>query len=356
MKIAFFVSSLSFGGAEKQAVSDANLLCYSDLPYVEQVYLLNFKEGSLLPLLRDEVKHINLDKKNYLSSAYNLAKFIKKEKIDVVHASLFAPMIIAALATVFTSVNVVWHFHSHEFDIPLKSRLAFRWLAKLPSVKKILFVNHELMEHFSFLNFPIVKQGVLYNHSEIEPNLIKSEKADKIIHIGYLGRVVDLKRVDYLLELAVYLSGQQDFYDFKIHVVGDGDALDEIRSGADKASLRDIFVFHGFQSDVIKYYSKFDIFVNPSSEECLCMSMIDAGMMGLPVVAFDVGGNNEVIINEQTGYIVPDKNDFFAKCFNLIKDPLKRKSFGENAKLHCKKTFGKETHLKEICQLHSEFF
>lgn len=352
MKIAFFVSSLSFGGAEKQAVSDANLVASSDLDYVDQVYLITFRSGALRPMVCSNVTYIALEKENYVHSAFRLAAVIKKEKIDVIHASLFAPMTIAALASVITPVKVIWHFHSHEYDIPLKSRQAFRWLARLARVKKILFVNWELMEHFSFLGFPKQKQGVLYNHSELVPVPASVDRSDKIIHIGYLGRVVDLKRVEYLVDLASYLTEQKGFHDFQIHVVGDGDAREKIMTQVEQAGLAAYFVFHGFQSDVQAYYSRFDLFVNPSSEECLCMSMIDAGIMGLPVVAFDVGGNNEIVINDQTGYIVADKDGFFSRCFELIQDSEKRKRYGEAAKHHCKEQFGKDRHLAELRQLH----
>ncbi|EMS77662.1 glycosyl transferase WbbG [Desulfotignum phosphitoxidans DSM 13687] len=355
MNIAFFVSSLSFGGAEKQAVSDANLVGSSDLEYVDQVYLITFRSGALLPMVDSDVTHVILEKKNYVHSAFRLAAMIKKEKIDVIHASLFASMTIAALASLITPVKVIWHFHSHEYDIPLKSRLAFRWLARLAGVKKILFVNRELMAHFCFLDFPKEKQVVLYNHSELVPVSASAGTSDKIVHIGYLGRVVDLKRVAYLVDLARYLTEQKKFHGFQIHVVGDGDARDKIMTQVEQAGLAKYFVFHGFQSDVQAYYSRFDLFVNPSSEECLCMSMIDAGIMGLPVVAFDVGGNNEIVINDQTGYIVSDKDGFFSRCFELIQDSEKRKQYGEAAKYHCKEQFGKDRHLAELRQLHEAF-
>ena len=138
-RIAICTYSLNFGGAEKQAVLDANLLCTSKLPYIDQVYLLTFKRGELSSLLDKDIVHITLGRQKYLLTTLKLARIVKKEKIDVVHASLFAPMIISALTSMIAPVSVVWHFHSHEFDIPLRSRLAFRRLSRLSSVKKILF-------------------------------------------------------------------------------------------------------------------------------------------------------------------------------------------------------------------------
>lgn len=354
MTLSFFVSSLEFGGAEKQAVADANLLSRAISPTVGQVLLLSFRSGVLATFVQGNVRCIHLKKQNYMDSAWRLAGLVKKENIDIIHASLFAPMVISALASLFVPINVIWHFHSHEYDIPLCSRLAFRFLAWLPRVKKIFFVNQELMVHFSLFNFPKKKLGVLYNHSDIEADLGKPQKDGASIHIGYLGRVVSLKRVEYLVDLAIALKNQKIVDKFCIHIVGDGDKLPQIKEQVDVAGLNDLVVFHGFQEDVAAYYKRFDFFVNPSSEECLCMSMIDAGMMGLPVVAFDVGGNNEIVINDKTGYIVFNKNNFISRCFDLIQNSKKRERFGEAAKQHCKKQFGRDRHLAELRQLYSE--
>lgn len=354
MNISFFVSSLSFGGAEKQAIADANLLSKAGSPTLGHVVLLSFRRGDLTALIQDKVKYIQVKKQNYAASAWHLAGLIKKENIDIIHASLFAPMVISALASLIVPVKVVWHFHSHEYDIPLRSRLAFRWLARLPRVRKILFVNHELMEHFSIFDFPEAKQGVLYNHSEIQADVDRPEKDGQVIDIGYLGRLVSLKRVEYLVDLTAYLKNQKGVGAFCIHIVGDGDNLLQIREQVTGAGLDDFFVFHGFQEDVAEYYKKFDIFVNPSSEECLCMSMIDAGMSALPVVAFDVGGNNEIVIHGQTGYIVQNKDEFLGRCLDLIQDSIKQKAFGEKARVHCLENFSREKRLDNLQKLHGE--
>jgi len=351
MKIAFFISSLNIGGAEKQSILDANIMVKEN-----EVFLLFFTDGTQKELLDSRVVLFQLVKKSYLTNAFVLVRYVKKNNIDLIHCSLFAPMVTSALASLFTKIKVIWHFHSHEYDIPLKSQEAFRYLAKLPSVKKILFVNHELMNHFSFYHFPANKSAVLYNHSEINNPPLKTNDHHKLVNIGYLGRIVKLKRVHYLIELAEYLIRQERFTDFKIHIVGDGEAMEEIKTLLINSGCNDYFFFHGFQKEVVEYYQKFDLFVNPSSEECLSMAMIDAGMMGLPMVAFDVGGNNEIVVNGVTGYIVNDKPEFFSRCYQLISQPEQRKIFGMKAQIHCRKNFSAEKHFGEIKKIYAEIF
>lgn len=349
MKIAIIISSLSFGGAEKQAVLDANLLSKK-----HEVFLYFFKDGPLKATLAKEVRSELIGKGGYVETARQLRKKIRANKIEVVHASLFAPIVLSSLASIFTSTKVFWHFHSHEYDIPLKSKLAFQWLAKLPNVWKILFVNHELLNYFSSYKFPQSKTGVQYNHSEISvPPAKPAKKKQQALHFGYVGRVIPLKRIHYLIELAEYLLSKQ-FSDFKVHIVGDGAELKGIKELAEEKGLTDWVECHGFQTDVIKYYREFDIFVNPSREECLSIAMIDAGMMALPIVAFDVGGNNEIVVDGKTGFIVDSKEAFFQKNLLLAEDSAIRDQFGSASQQHCRNLFSKEKHADEFQNMYKE--
>ncbi len=349
MNIAILVSSLKTGGAEKQAILDANLLSEK-----HTVLLIYFYDGELKKLISSRVKLINIYKVTYLQTLVRLVNIIKNESIELLHASLFASIFIASVSSVFTNVRIIWHFHSHEYNAPFRIRLAFRWLAKLNSVKRILFVNRELMESFYCYNFPANKLGVLYNHSDIK-NLSRSFKTteNSKINVGYIGRIVELKRVHLVLELAQFLKSNR-IRDLLLHIIGDGDILASLKEESNLKDLNDLIVFHGFQSRVLDFYMLFDLFINPSSEECLSMAMIDAGMMALPVVAFDVGGNDEIVINNQTGYIVHSKEEFFQKILILINNEALRLEMGQRALEHCSANFSEEVHLKRINNLYKE--
>ncbi|MFW5983569.1 MAG: glycosyltransferase family 4 protein [bacterium] len=344
MNILIVVSSLSYGGAEKQAVSDANWL--SDK---HNVTLATFAGGPQKELLNERVNYLEMKKNGYLKTAGALAKYIQKEKIDVVYASLFAPMIISALSTFWHGGKVIWAFHSHEYDIPLKSKLSFALLSRLPRVKKIVFVSKELKSFFRkrFL-LPVKKLHVLYNASSVEPaKNINRHKTNKTFNIGYVGRLVELKRVEYLVELARYLK-EQNFHNFIIHIVGDGPEKEKLQQQSEKLQVKEHIKFHGFQEKVQPFYDQFDLFINPSSEECLSIALIDAGMRGVTAIAFDVGGNNEIVLNEKTGYIVHSKNELFEKVKKITQKEELKNYFQYNALQHCNKFFSTETHLKNL--------
>ena len=201
MSILFFISTLNFGGAEKQAVTDANMLSEE-----HKVFLISFLGSTLKKQLNEKVNYLFIKKGNYIITAYRLARLVKKNDIQIIHSSLFAPIIISALAGFFTRVNVIWSFHSHEYDIPLKSKLTYRFFAHLPWIKRILFVNTELKKFLAKrFNLPKAKTGILYNSTNFAINNTIIKEPGDVFNIGYIGRLVKLKRVHYLIELVVYL-------------------------------------------------------------------------------------------------------------------------------------------------------
>ena len=152
-------------------------------------------------------------------------------------------------------------------------------------------------------NFPENKQDVLYNSYTVRQKYESLKKNSDPLIIGYLGRLAGLKRVDYLIELAVYLNSNS-INNYQINIAGDGECKNDLIEYAKKTGVIDKIKFLGFQSDVSIQYESFDIFVLPSKEECLSIALIDACAKGLPCVAFDIGGNNEIIINNKSGYLV----------------------------------------------------
>ena len=343
MNILILISSLEIGGAEKQALIDANLLADAN-----EVYLGYFKEGALLEKVNTNVHLLKIEKFGYVKTAIRLRRIIKEKNIRIIHSSLFAAMIISSIASLIVKVNVVWHFHSHEFDAATKSTLAFRILSKTPNLKKIFFVNKELIEDYKKrgYKFPKSMTDVLYNSTDFE-TVPATKTNDNNIVIGYVGRLISLKRVEMLVELADYLT-KKCITNFEIKIVGDGPERTLLEELTLKSKLNPYIKFFGFRTNIEEIYSGFDIFILPSKEECLSIALIDAGTAGIPSIAFDVGGNNEIILHEKTGYIVNTKEELFNKVEILLGNTLIRTEFGNYAKKHCNKLFSKQVRKEKL--------
>jgi len=348
MTVLFLISSLNYGGAEKQAVLDANMLSKE-----HNVFLGCFKSGPLEDLLDKKIKLISVKKNNYLTAVLRLIKVIRANHIKVIHSSLFASMIISALSSIITKVNVFWHFHSHEYDLPFWNGQLYKLLGKLNGVKKILFVNSELKAYLnSQFKFPVWKTGVLYNTASVKHSSKIKTSCNECI-IGYIGRLVELKRVDLLVGLAEFLI-LKGYIGFKVNIIGDGAERQNLENIAAKKNLNGYIKFEGFRTDTEEYYNKMDIFVLPSQEECLSMSAIDAGAKGIPIVAFNIGGNSEIINPGKTGFVVNTKEEFFEKIYYLVTNKNIREQMGKEASVYCSDKFGEENHLAKLNALYKE--
>lgn len=347
MNIVYFVSNLNFGGAEKQTVLDANLMANE-----HQVHFVSFSIGPLSDIISDKVHFKELARGSYLKNALELSRYCREHGIDIIHTALFAAFIISSLSTLFSKAKVIWHFHSHEYDMPLKSRIVIKLCARIPGVKVLAFVNKELIEHFQSFNFPKEKIMLLYNHSTIG-KLDYIPRNHEKVRVGYLGRVIGLKRVHYLVDLANALLAS-DTRSFEIHVVGDGDQFNKLKALITRNNLGDFFILHGFQTNVNCFYKTFDLFVNPSEEECLSIAMIDAGMHGLPIAAFDVGGNNEIIKHQETGFVVQTIEEFIESCSELVVNENLRLEMGKKSQEHCYQHFSEPVHQAELLNLYKE--
>jgi glycosyltransferase involved in cell wall biosynthesis len=73
--------------------------------------------------------------------------------------------------------------------------------------------------------------------------------------------------------------------------------------------IADQTYFPGYRSDLLPVYASFDLFVLSSRREGLPNSVLEAMAMGLPVVTTDVAGAKELVVNGETGFIVPQQDD-----------------------------------------------
>ena len=344
MNILILVSSLEIGGAQKQAVLDANMLATS-----QNVYFGMFEGGGLADQLDDKIQTVTFHKDSYWSTAGRIAKFVKEHDIQIIHNHLYAPMLISALASLKAPVPVLWHFHGHHFEV---RRWPLNALSQLPTVKKLIFVCSALAGYFEKeYHFPQRKMEVVYNSAQsVQQSSLQPQ--DQRLRIGFVGRLVALKRVQYLIHLAAFLQ-KQLLPPFEIMVAGDGPERAELEALAQAQGVSDCVTFLGFRSDLEYLYNQMDIFILPSQEEALSLALIDASNCGIPCLCFDVGGNKEIVLNGKTGYVVDSEEALQQKTLQLCQDTDLRRSLGQQAEQHAR-VFSEESHLQRLLGMYQE--
>ena len=147
--------------------------------------------------------------------------------------------------------------------------------------------------------FTSKKISVIYRGFNLSPVLReKKEKTDQIF-IGFVGRLVKLKGVDLLIEAFAQLG--QEYRNLRLQIIWDGEEKFALEKQAEALGVWDKISFLWYQSPE-KVYSDFlphiDIFVNPSLQEGLPTTVIEALFAQCITVATDVGGTKEIADGE----------------------------------------------------------
>jgi len=147
--------------------------------------------------------------------------------------------------------------------------------------------------------------GAKYNTSEIKAEL--NIKHDDFV-FGFVGRIVGDKGINELVEAFSTLN--QSVSEIKLLLVGiyEND-LDPIKNSTLEIIEKNSNIIEvGFQKDVKKYLSIMDIFVSPSYREGFGLTLLEANLMQVPVIATNITGYNEIIIEGKNGFLIEKKN------------------------------------------------
>ena len=147
---------------------------------------------------------------------------------------------------------------------------------------------------------------------------------DKIFRIVSCSRVVSLKRIELIIEALKLLKKENIIIEWT-HI-GDGPEFIKIKNmvNTDLKWMKVNLLGYLNNKDVYNFYlnNYVDLFVNVSSTEGLPVSIMEAISFGIPVVATDVGGTSEIVINENNGFLI--KKDFevteLAKLIKKVAD------------------------------------
>lgn len=127
------------------------------------------------------------------------------------------------------------------------------------------------------------------------------------IHIGIVGRLEKVKRVDLFLEMAQMLARAEPTRPWRFHVIGDGSQRQSLQTLCASLELESCVTFHGHRSDSAACLRSLDALVMCSDHEGMPMTPLEAIACGTPVVAHDVGGLRD-ILEANTGGLLNNRH------------------------------------------------
>jgi glycosyltransferase involved in cell wall biosynthesis len=169
--------------------------------------------------------------------------------------------------------------------------------------------------------------------------------------VAYVGRLTRVKRPDRLTAVARQVMAAVP--DAQFAVCGGGDLADEmISAGRD---LGQSMKFLGWRADVEAVYAAADVILLTSDNEGMPVSLIEAGLAGVPAVASNVGSVAEVVLDERTGLLGScDPADMAGHVIRLLGDDALRERMGAAATAWCHEQFSRDRLVLDVRRLYED--
>jgi glycosyltransferase involved in cell wall biosynthesis len=296
-----------------------------------------------------------------LFSVLNLVKFLKENKIDLIHAHLPMAGIVARFAGKLAGVPVIYTEHNlmeryHPLTRAL-SKLNFSWQ------KAVVAVSADVADSIhkntdTKVPVHIVLNGINtrnFRRDELTGKLWKQKLGipEDAVVIGNVAVFREQKQLPLWLDIATELK--RIYPNVWFLLVGSGPLLPEVKSIIDRNKLGDRIVLPGLQEDIRPYLFAMDIFMLTSKFEGLPLALLEAMASGLAVVATSVGGVPEVIENGVSGLLTENKKEhILSQVKLLIEDQDLRLSLAHNAKQRVELHFSIERMVGELEKLYLE--
>lgn len=151
--------------------------------------------------------------------------------------------------------------------------------------------------------------------------------------IGYFGRLKKYKSVDHLLQALSMLA--PDFPHLRVDIIGDGDDRPRLETLTHELGLDDRVCFRGFvpEAEKSRLLQNFYLAVNTSSKEGWGLTVVEANACGVPVIAADVQGLRDSVVNGKTGILYPfgDVPALAQAIRELLQQPERREELKQEA-------------------------
>jgi len=270
--------------------------------------------GALRALMRERDYDAVVDDVNKIPFCTPL--YVRKPVLALAH-HLFAETIF--LETFFPLATYVY---LSEWLIPLFYRNT-RFVVVSKSTKRE-FMKRGLREE----NIGIVYNAV--DHSVYRPDFAVKSKTPLI---GYVGRIKKYKCVEHLLEASRIVFDKLP--EARLIVAGSGDHLDSLKKKAASLGIADRadFIGHVGETEKVEMLQRVHVVSNPSSKEGWGVTVIESNACGTPVVASDVPGLRDAVVDGETGFLVPhgDVGALARKMLELLEDANLRRAMSDRA-------------------------
>lgn len=296
-------------------------------------------------------------------------KFLKSKRheFDILHYHTAAvPQLKITLPSIITyhsCFKAISNTYTQITDFnSLYIRMFDNFLAKseanfLKKVDKVTAVSYNVANELSFHygidaeRIDIIKNGVDTNFFTSPNTKVKREE----FSILYVGRLVYSKGLIDLVKSAKYVC--KEFPNVSFILIGDGNLRPVLEKMVHKLRLKNNFLFLGIvtsRKELLNYYQRNSIFVLPSYSEGMPSSILEAMSCGMPIVATNISGINEIIVDGEAGLLVPPRNPerLADAIIKLLSDEKLRRKMGSVGRKKVEKEFSWKKIAKKVKKIY----
>lgn len=306
-RILVLIKGLGLGGAERLIADASRVWDRRSFEYAV-AYVLPWKDQLAQPIAEQgiEVRCIGGKRGLDLATPIRLRRMISDFGADIVHAHLPSAGVLARLTT---SVPIVYTEHNIAGSYRQPTRL-LNWITYARN-DKVVAVSDAVARSLDGYPGPattVISNGITVEEipearSDVRAELGIGDDRPLVTHVGNFRP----HKGHYNLIAATALL-KESVPEVLVASIGaeknPGD-LDAARREAESRHAADNIRFLGRRDDARRFLAAADVVVNPSDVEGLPVSLLEAMSYSRPVVATDVGGVSKVVINEETGLLVP---------------------------------------------------
>ena len=343
------------GGAEKQlqllarAFADAGHSVRVVAPWLDRT-LPRAAVVDGIPLKRLAYPRIKLFGAALLCAHYGAWLWFRRGDFDAVHVN--TAMNLAAVsgllrpllaATVTVKVSGAGEFSGGILDPDMRKRPLQRlhnWCIKrVDNLQALSEYTRTMLKKAGYPDRQILMVPNAVDLRRFSPRTLETRAPGAPTRIAYVGRIEPVKGVSVLVQAWSHVSKDTHVH---LTIAGDGRKREELMGQARAAGLSESIDFLGTVSDVPAVLAKTDIYVQPSLQEGLPNAVLEAMAMGLPIVATQVSGNEDVVVNGENGLLVPagDPDALAAALRRLIADPSLAARMGRRSREMVEDRFG----------------
>ena len=326
MKILFFTGAMGRGGAERviSILSDY----YAQKGW--EVKIATVLHSQVEYQLNPKVEVVDLSfskgiKFGFFQTVSNIKKFIKAEKPDAIISFMAQICLVVGLAIGKTAARVIM---SERIDPSQVKRNYFYRKLLDKTYQKADIVVLQTQRAKAYFNEKIRQKSVIIAN----PIKVYADTDMSKHRIVTAGRMTSQK--NHRMLISAFAEIHKAHPEYTLTVYGDGPLRLELEKQISELGLEDVIDFPGNVTDLHKRISDAEIFVLPSNFEGLSNALLEAMMMGFPVISTDCAGSDEVIENKQNGILIPvgDDKKLIDAIETVICDSELRRKLSKNAK------------------------